>query len=115
VVVTGVTVVPTVIDAQLIFPDPVIVATGLTEVLLWRVIPAVTVRVTPELTVNVRAVAAVLEKVIELIVASAVTVMLSPGRMITSSVEAGTIPLGQGAFGVVEFQLPLPDVVIFAA
>jgi hypothetical protein len=35
--------------------------------------------------------------------------------MITVLVEAGTVPPGQGAFGVAEFQLPLPAVVIVAA
>ena len=74
-----------------------------------------TVRMTLELTVKVAVVAAVFANVIELIVAFAVTVMESPGRMITSSVDAGTVPLGQGAFAVVEFQLPLPAVVIVAA
>ena len=48
-------------------------------------------------------------------VAAAETVTLLPLAMITTSVVAGTVPPGQGAFGVIEFQLPLPAVVIVAA
>ena len=72
-------------------------------------------KTTLELTVSVAALVLVLLKAAELIVASAVTVIESPARMITSSVVAGTVPPGHGAFATVEFQLPLPAVVIVAA
>lgn len=66
----------------------------------------VTVKIWPLLTDTVQVEVAVLAKVIELIVALAVTVTVSPGRITTSSVEEGTVPPGQGAFAVVEFQKP---------
>jgi hypothetical protein len=113
--VTAAVVPPTVTEAQVIVPAPCIVAAVLAAAALRRVIPAVTVRVTPELTVKVAAVALVLLKLIELIVASSVTVTESPGRITISSVGDGTVPPGQGALTVVEFQLPLPAVVMVAA
>jgi hypothetical protein len=64
---------------------------------------------------SVAAVVLALLKATELMVAFAVTVIESPARMMTSSVVAGTVPPGQGAFTVVEFQLPLPAVVVVAA
>lgn len=49
------------------------------------------------------------------IVAAALTVTVWPLAITTVSVVAGTVPPGQGASGVVEFQFPLPVVVICAA
>jgi hypothetical protein len=106
---------PTVTEAQFNVPAPAVVAAVEIVAESWRVTPAVTVRMTPELTVKVAAVELLLSKAAELIVAFAVTVIESPARMITSSVVAGTVPPGHGAFVVVEFQLPLPAVVTVAA
>ena len=105
---------PTVTEAQLIVPAPVIVADVAVVALFCRVIPTVTVKTTLALTVSVAALVLMLLKTTELIVASNVTVIESPARMITSSVVAGTVPPGHGAFAAVEFQLPLPAVVIVA-
>ena len=74
-----------------------------------------TVRTKVPLTVSVAAVTLMLLNATELMVALAVTVIESPARMMTSSVIAGTVPPGQGAFAVMEFQLPLPAVVTVAA
>lgn len=79
---------------------------------LDKVILTVTVNVTPAFTVNVAKVALVLLKVIELIVALAITVILWPGRIITSSVEIGAIPPTHVA---PLFQSPVPELVIVAA
>ncbi len=81
---------PTVSDAHLILPAPVIVAALLLFAAFCRVIPPVTVRVIPELTVKV---ALLLVKVIEFTVVSAVTVTEALDPIVTSSSEAGT-PLG---------------------
>ena len=75
----------------------------------------VTVRVWPLFTDTVPVEVAVLAKVTELMVVLAVTVTVSPGRITTSSVVDGTVPPGHGAFDAVEFQLPLPAVVMVAA
>src|SRR6185503_2290284 len=72
-------------------------------------------KTTPTLTVSVATETLMLLNATELMVALAVTVIESPARMMTSSVIAGTVPPGQGAFAVTEFQLPLPAVVIVAA
>jgi hypothetical protein len=47
--------------------------------------------------------------------AAAVTVIVLPTAIVTRSADVGTVPPGQGAFGVVEFQFPLPALVIDAA
>jgi hypothetical protein len=106
---------PTVTEAQLIVPAPAIVAAVFAPAAFRRVMPVVTVRVTPVLTVKVAVLVLLLLKAIELIVAFAVTVTESPARITTSSVESGTVPPGQGALLVVEFQFPLPAVVMVAA
>jgi hypothetical protein len=48
-------------------------------------------------------------------VTEAVFVTELPAAMTTSDPAGGTVPPGHGAFGVVEFQLPLPAVVMVAA
>ena len=53
-------------------------------------------------------------KLTELQVLLPSTVNVNPFPIIISSVERGIVPLGQGALGVVELQLPLPVVVIVA-
>ena len=112
-----VTVPPTVSELQLIVPAPAIIAVVLPVAAFCIVIIPVkpdTVSVTPELTVKVREAVLVFRKVIELIVALAVTVTLSPGRICTLSRDEGTTPPGHGALTVVEFQLPSPAVVMVA-
>jgi hypothetical protein len=74
----------------------------------WLVIPAVTVKVTPEFTVKVAVLAALLLNIIELAVAFAVTLTEAPARIIALSVLAGTTPPDQE---LVAFQLP-PDAVV---
>jgi hypothetical protein len=110
----GVVVPPTETEAHVTVPAPAIVADVAMVALFCNVIPAVMVRKTLALTVKVAALALALLNVTELMVASAVTVIESPARIITSSVGAGTVPPGQGALAVVESQLPLPAVVIVA-
>jgi hypothetical protein len=111
----GAVVPPTETEAQLMVPAPAIVADVAMVALFCSVIPALIARTTPALTVKVEALTLALLKVTELIVAFAVTITESPARMITSSAGPGTVPPGQGALAVVEFQLPLPAVVIVAA
>ena len=91
-----VTVPPTLTDAQLIVPVPCIVAAVFPLALFCRVMPLVSVRVTLGLTVNIAAEVLLLLKVIEVIVAAAVTGFESPARMTTVSTGAGTVPPGQG-------------------
>jgi hypothetical protein len=67
-------------------------------------LPALRVRVPPLLTVI---------NPVRVKLAEIVTVL--PLAIFTISVEAGTVPLGHGALAVVEFQLPLPALVIVAA
>lgn len=52
---------------------------------------------------------------IEFAVRSLLTVRVNPAPITMSSVVAGITPPGQGAFGVVELQLPEPVVVMVAA
>lgn len=113
--IVGVVVPPTAKEAQLTVPEPAIVADVATVALFCRVIPVDTVNKTLAFTVIVAGVELELLNATELIVAFAVTVIASPARMITSSVLCGTVPPGQGALAVVEFQLPLPAVVTVAA
>ena len=103
----GVVVPPTVSAAQLIVPAPWITTAVLAAAAFRLVIPAVAVKVTPELTVRVAVLALLLLNVIELTVAPAVTVTEAPARMTAASVLAGTTPPAQV---VVAFQLP-PDAV----
>ncbi|HKO60901.1 MAG TPA: hypothetical protein VJV03_07065 [Pyrinomonadaceae bacterium] len=111
--VIAVTFPPTVTESQFIVPVPATLADELTEPEFSSVIALVTSKVTPALTVNVLVAPAL--KVIEFITVSVVTVMLCPGAMITSSPAVGMKPPGQGAFGVVELQFPLPaDVTVTA-
>ena len=70
-----------------------------------------TVRIWPLLIINVLVVALRVRLVTE---ALAVMVTAFPAAIITLSVARGTTPLGQGALTIVEFQLPLPAVVIVA-
>ena len=102
---------PVTIEAQLSEPAPAIVAAVFRVAEFCRVTATVTLRFTPALTVKVAELALALLKVIELMVASLATVIASPARITTSSVELGGIPAGHGAFGLVESQLPLPAVV----
>ena len=51
-------------------------------------------------------------KLTELQVLLPSTVKVKPLPTIISSVASGIVPPGQGAFGVVELQLPLPAVVM---
>lgn len=71
-----------------------------------------TVIVWPLLIINLLVAALIVRLVIE---AAAVTVTVFPVAIVTLSVARGTVPPGQGALLVLEFQLPLPAVVIFAA
>ena len=77
-------------DAQFIVPDPVIVAAVLNQAVFWRVMPAVTVRITLELTDRLAALLLVSLKAMELIVAFSVTVRLAPGTITAASPENGT-------------------------
>lgn len=108
----GLTFVPTVSDAQLIVPEPSREALVLIEALLERVIPPVTVRVIPELTVSVPRVEAVLLNVIDITEVFPVTVMSWPGNMMTSSAAVGATPPTQVA---PTFQLPSAKLVMVRA
>ena len=77
-------------DAQFIVPDPVIVAAVLNIAAFWRVMPAVTVRITLELTDRLAALLLVSLKTMDLIVAFSVTVRLAPATITASSPENGT-------------------------
>jgi hypothetical protein len=76
------------------------------------VIPAVTVKVTPEFAVKVAVPAVLLLNMIEFAVAFAVTVTEAPARITALSVLAGTTPPDQE---LVAFQLPPDAVVILVA
>lgn len=79
--------------------------------------PPVTVRITPVFTtteaVDVEEALVPNSRVAQVRLPS--TVSTSCGPITMSSVAAGITPPGQGAFGTVELQLPLPPVVMVAA
>ena len=102
---------PILIDAQLIVPDPLIVHALLAAGSLFNVIAVVTESTIPEFTLIVPE---VLLKARELQVRFPSTVNVKPAPTIMSSVVGGIVPPGHGAFGTVELQLPLPVVVIVA-
>ena len=104
----GVMVLPTLTDTQLIVPDPLIVHARLVLASLLSVIAVVTESTIPEFTLIVPE---VLLKARELQVRFPSTVKVKPAPTVMSSPGAGMVPPGQGAFGVVELQLPLPVVV----
>ena len=103
--------VPTTIVAQVTDPAPVMDAAVLFPDALNRVILVVTVSVMPVLTVTEPAAEDVPLKVTELTLVLTVTVIPSPGLINTSSDNPGTTPPDQV---VVEFQKPLPALVIDA-
>lgn len=81
---------PTVSEAQVIVPSPVILANTGWLAKFCTVIPVFTLRVTPELTV--RNGVPVLLKVIELIVAFVVTVIMALPAITASSPAPGGVP-----------------------
>ena len=108
---------PTFTEMQFIVPAPSKFDFLSSEAEFCTVIPAapITFRIKPELTISLLSELLVLLKVIELITVFVVTVMVWPGAMMTSSPAVGMKPPGQGALGVVEFQLPLPALVTVTA
>jgi len=111
----GTVVLPTWMEAQLIVPEPVREALVFAPAAFCSVMLPDTVKTIPTFTERVAVLVLALLNVIDAIVRSSVTVTESPARITTASVDAGIVPPGHGAFTVVEFQLPLPAVVMVAA
>lgn len=100
---------PTVMDPQLMLPNPLIVQAVALFNAVFKVIPPVTVKVIPEFTVNV-ALAPV--KVTEAQVVDTSPVRVTPLGIMTGSLEAGT-PEGDHVAAV--FQLPVLAVLVTCA
>ena len=93
-------------------PRPLIVPAVLEATKLFMLTALVTVKMTALFTESVPA---ALAKAREAQVLFPSTVNVKPLPTTISSVVAGMVPPGQGALGVVELQLPEPDVVTVAA
>ena len=97
---------PTVSDAALMAPAPVNIALLFELLSFPSVMPLVTVRVAPVLTVKIPVRAPVSAKVIEFAAAFAVTVTVTPSLMRTPSPEPG-MPTPQPVHVPGAFQLPV--------